>query len=303
MTAVLGVGSVALDTIETPSGRRDGVLGGSVVYFSMAARHFAPVRLVGVVGRDFPPEHAEMLRARGIDITGLESAEGRTFRWHGRYEGDMGRAETVSVSLNVFRSFRPKVPASFADTPFVLLGNGSPHTQRDTLDQLRGPRFVMLDTMNLWIDSERETLLDLLPRVHVLCVNFDEARQLAGADGGARAVRKILDLGVKMLVVKRGEHGATLATREFRFSLPTYPTEKVVDPTGAGDSFAGGMLGYLAENGLSEASLKRSMVYGSVTGSLAVEEFGTERLQKATRTEIDGRARELMSMMEVPHGA
>ncbi|HXX93330.1 MAG TPA: PfkB family carbohydrate kinase [Planctomycetota bacterium] len=299
MTSVLVVGSIALDTIETPHGKHAEILGGSATHFSLAASRFAPTRVVGVVGKDFPSEHVEMLRSREIDTAGLEVADGETFRWHGRFVGDMSRAETLSVHLNVFAKFQPKVPASFASTPYVLLGNSSPHTQRSVLEQLRESKFVMLDTMNFWIDSERRALEDLLPRVTALCVNHEEAQQLAGAPNCAGAIRKLLGMGVRTLIIKRGEHGATLATRDFQFSIPAYPTEKVVDPTGAGDSFAGGIVGYLARSGGDQTSLRKALVYGAVMGSFTVEEFGTRRLQKVTREEIEARARTLLDMIRV----
>ncbi len=299
MTSVLVVGSVALDTIETPFGRRVDVLGGSATHFSVSASHFAPVRLVGVVGRDFPREHVEMLQSRRVDTSGLEFSDGRTFRWHGRFEGDMANAQTLAVELNVFESFRPRVPPEFAGTPFVLLGNCPPRTQREVLEQLRGPRFVLLDTINLWIRNERPALLELLPRVDALCVNLEEVQLLADSRTCAGAIRRLLELGARSIIVKRGEHGATLATREFQFFIPAYPTEQVLDPTGAGDSFAGGILGYLAQNDASPAALRRALVYGSVMGSFAVEEFGTERLQKVSRQEIDARVGTLLDMIKV----
>ena len=299
MSTVLVVGSVALDTIETPHGKHADILGGSATHFSLAASRFAPTRLVGVVGKDFPKEHVEMLRRREIDTEGLEFAEGLTFRWHGRFVGDMSRAETISVALNVLGKFQPKVPTSFASTPYILLGNASPQTQRIVLEQLREPRFVMLDTMNLWIDTDRKSVEDLLPRVSALCVNHEEAQQLAGAPNVATAIRTLLGKGVRTLIVKRGEHGATLATKDFQFSIPAYPTEKVVDPTGAGDSFAGGIVGYLARSGGDATSLRKALVYGAVMGSFAVEEFGSRRLQNVTKEEIETRAQKLLDMIRV----
>lgn len=296
MTNVLVVGSVALDTLETPFGKREEILGGSATHFSIAASHFAPVRLVAVVGKDFPARHLEMLRAREIDTAGLEVAEGLTFRWHGKFEGDMSRAQTLSVALNVLETFRPKVPAAFAGSPYVLLGNASPAVQGSVLDQLGKPRFVMLDTMDYWIGSQRKALLELLPRVDALCVNHAEAQQLAETATCAEAMRKLFELGAKALVIKRGEHGATLATPDYVFSIPSYPTERVLDPTGAGDSFAGGMLGYLARN---DGALRRALVYGAVMGSFAVEEFGTERLQGVSKAEIEARAEALLEMIRV----
>jgi sugar/nucleoside kinase (ribokinase family) len=299
MTNVLVVGSVALDTLETPHGRADNALGGSATHFALSASRFAPVRLVGVVGKDFPKEHLDLLKSQRIDLEGLEIAEGKTFRWHGRFVGDMSRAETLSVELNVLATFKPKVPAAFASTPFVLLGNAAPEVQRSVLDQLEAPKFVMLDTMNLWIGTERPALLKLLPRVSAVCINFEEALQLADTTSGARAIRKILDLGARTLIMKRGEHGATLATRDGQFSVPSFPTDRVIDPTGAGDSFAGGTLGYLAQAGADPAALRRAVVYGSVMGSFAVEEFGTRRIQTVTREEIEGRARSILEMLRV----
>ncbi|HEX7897947.1 MAG TPA: PfkB family carbohydrate kinase [Planctomycetota bacterium] len=299
MSSVLVVGSVALDTLETPYGKSEDCLGGSATHFSLAASRFAPVKLVAVVGKDFPSRHVEMLRGRGVDTGGLETADGLTFRWHGRFQGDMSRAETVSVALNVLATFQPKVPAAFASTPYVLLGNSSPDVQKATLAQLKNPAFVMLDTMNLWIDSAKPALLDLLPRVHALCVNHEEAQQLAGAKNTAAAIRGLLDLGTRIVIVKRGEHGSTLATRDFQFSIPAYPTEKFVDPTGAGDSFAGGILGYLARSGGDATSLRKALIYGSVMGSFTVEEFGTGRLQRVTPEEVETRAKALMEMIRV----
>jgi sugar/nucleoside kinase (ribokinase family) len=299
MTNVLVVGSVALDTLETPHGRADNALGGSATHFALAASRFAPVRLVGVVGKDFPKEHVDMLKAQKIDVSGLEIADGKTFRWHGRFVGDMSRAETVSVELNVLATFQPKVPASFTSTPYVLLGNASPEVQTAVLDQLKSPKFVMLDTMNLWIGTQRPALLKLLPRVDAVCINFEEALQLAETTSGAKAVRRILDLGARTLIMKRGEHGATLATRDGQFTSPSFPTDRVVDPTGAGDSFAGGTLGYLAQAGAEKNALRRAIIYGSVMGSFAVEEFGTRRIQSVTREEIDARARSILDMLSV----
>jgi len=299
MSDVLVVGSVALDTLETPHGRADNALGGSATHFALAASRFAPVRLVGVVGKDFPSEHLEMLKGQKIDLSGLQIVDGKTFRWHGRFVGDMSRAETVSVELNVLATFQPKVPPAFASTPYVLLGNASPDVQIAVLEQLKSPKFVMLDTMNLWISTQRAALLKLLPKVDAVCINFEEALQLAETTSGAKAVRRILDLGAKTLIMKRGEHGATLATREGQFTSPSFPTDRVVDPTGAGDSFAGGTLGYLAQAGAEKNALRRAIIYGSVMGSFAVEEFGTKRIQSVTREEIDLRARSILDMLSV----
>ncbi|MBI2933508.1 MAG: sugar kinase [Planctomycetes bacterium] len=299
MNPVLVVGSVAFDTLETPCGRRDDILGGSATHFAFAARHFGKVRLVAVVGRDFPKEQVDLFERLGIDTTGLERSEGLTFRWHGKYEGTMSIAHTVSVQLNVLGDFQPKIPSAYRDTRHVLLGKASPTTQRTVLDQLARPEFVMMDTMDIWIRNQRKEVWDLLPRVQALCVNYEEALMLAQEDNVVRAGRKLLDAGVRMVIVKRAEHGATLFTSRFLFSIPAYPTETVVDPTGAGDAFAGGMLGSIARNGIADGSLKRSLVYGSVMGSLAVEAFGTQRLHEATADEVERRYRALQDMISL----
>lgn len=299
MNNVLVVGSVALDTIETPSGRQDGILGGSAIHFALAARHFARVQLVGVVGQDFPEEHVTLLRRLEIDLTGLEKAEGQTFRWHGRYKGAMNVAQTVSVELNTFGTFRPTLPQGFRGTQFLLLGNASPHTQAAVLDQMKGPKFVLLDTMNLWIQTECPALVDLAQRVHALCVNDEEARMLARTPSFSTAIRKILEMGITALIVKKGEHGAILATRDFRFVIPAFPTETVVDPTGAGDSFAGGFLGYLAGVGVTPSNLRKALLYGAVMGSFTVESFGTERGAALTRSEVDARYHALCEMISL----
>lgn len=294
---VLVVGSVALDTVETPFGRRDAILGGAATHFSLSAHHFVPVRLVGVVGRDFPADFTEKFRARGIDIEGLQVQDGRTFRWHGRYEGTMDCAETVGIELNVFGAFRPAVPPRFRDSRFVHLGTADPEAQAHVLGQIAAPEFVMLDTIEFWIRQKREPIFRLLPRVHALCVNHEEALLLSEETNLARAVRRLTAAGLRTLIVKRAEHGATVMTREFQFSVPAFPTEDVVDPTGAGDAFAGGVLGFLAANGAGADQIRRALVYGSVMGSFAVEGFGTEGLDRARREDIEKRAASLLRMM------
>jgi sugar/nucleoside kinase (ribokinase family) len=296
---VLVVGSMALDTLETPAGRRDNLLGGSATHFALAARHFAKVRVVAVVGADFPREHTEMLEARSIDLTGLERANGRTFRWHGKYEGTMSSAQTLEVQLNVLGGHQPKVPPSYRDSKYVLLGKAGADTQLAVLQQLDAPAFVMMDTMDLWIQTQRDQVLALLPKVHALCVNYEEALMLADEPNVVRASRKLLDAGARLLVVKRAEHGATLFSKRFMFSIPAYPTDTVVDPTGAGDAFAGGMLGSIARSGIEDGALKRSLVYGSVMGSIAVESFGTESLARATGAEVERRFRALQEMISL----
>lgn len=299
MSEVLVVGSMALDTLETPVGRRDSLLGGSATHFALAARHFARVRVVAVVGEDFPREHAEMLEGLSIDLTGLERARGRTFRWHGRYEGTMSSAQTIETQLNVLGGHEPRIPPSYRDSKYVLLGKAGADTQKAVLDQLSSPAFVMMDTMDLWIQTQRDQVLALLPRVHALCVNYEEALMLADEPNVVRASRKLLDAGVRTLVVKRAEHGATLFSRRFMFSIPAYPTDTVVDPTGAGDAFAGGMLGSIARQGMEDLALRRALVYGSVMGSIAVESFGTDSLRRATGEEVERRFRALQEMISL----
>ncbi len=296
---VLVVGSVALDTLETPFGRRDDVLGGSASHFALSARHFAKVRMVAVVGRDFPAKHVDMFERAGVDLTGLERSDGLTFRWHGKYEGTMSSAQTLETQLNVLGHFEPKIPPAYRDSRFVLLGKAGADTQRAVLEQLQAPEFVIMDTMDLWINTQRREVWALLPRVHMLCVNYEEALSLAEEPNVVRASRKLLDAGVPFVVVKRAEHGSTLFTRKFMFSIPAYPTDRVVDPTGAGDAFAGGMLGSLAKSGLGDGAMKRALVYGSVMGSLAVESFGTKRLEQATAEDVERRFRALIDMISV----
>jgi sugar/nucleoside kinase (ribokinase family) len=288
------IGSVAIDTIETPHGRRDEVLGGSAVHFAMSARHFGRVGVVGVVGEDFPPGHLELLTAHGIDTRGIHRAPGRTFRWHGRYAADMNSRATVSVELGVFAAFEPRVPPAFGSARCVLLGNAHPRSQRALLDRVDA--FTMLDTMDLWIDRERAALLALLPRVQVLCVNAEEALMLTQEHNLARAVPALLRMGPRAAVVKKAEHGAILATPDRTLALPAFPTPTVVDPTGAGDAFAGGFLGAVAAADAAPAALRRALAYGTVMGSFAVEGFGVEGLTAATKDGIEQRVQALVEM-------
>jgi len=299
MNSVLVLGSVALDTVETPGTRRDSVLGGSATFFALSARRFAPVRLVGVVGQDFPAEHRDLLASGGIDLEGLQVAPRPTFRWHGRYDAALASRDTVSVDLEILELFRPELPETYRDSRFVLLGNTSPNVQAVVLSQLRDPRFVLLDSMNVWIQTERDGLMALLPKVSALCLDAVEARMLANASSVAAAVRMLLAAGLRCLIVKRGEHGASIHTRTFSFSAPAYPTDRVVDPTGAGDAFAGGLLGYLAKAGLDDERLKKGLLHGAVMGSLAVESFGPDRLVSATDAEISQRYLDLVKMISL----
>jgi sugar/nucleoside kinase (ribokinase family) len=297
---VVGVGSVALDSIHTPFGVHENLLGGSSVYFSLSARQFANVNLVGVVGEDFPAAHRQMLQTKGIDLKGLRTqAGGKTFRWTGQYEGTMNVAKTLAVELNVLGEFNPVLPEEYRDIGFALLGNCSPKVQWNVLHQLRAPQFVLMDSMNFWIEQSRQDVLDMAKRAGVLCLNYEETLMLAGKKILSRAVDEVLNQGVKTLIVKKAEHGSMVATKEFWFQLPAYPTREVIDPTGAGDSFAGGVLGYLASAGISPAGLRKALIYGTVMGSFAVEGLGTSKLQELQRAQVDARAAELMEMVKL----
>jgi sugar/nucleoside kinase (ribokinase family) len=288
--SLLVVGSVALDSLETPFGRREDVLGGSASYFSACASFFGPTRLVAVVGEDFPEEHVRFLAGRGVDLAGLARRPGRTFRWKGRYEFDLNTAHTLDTQLNVFAEFRPELPSHYRDSEYVFLGNIDPDLQRAVLDQVRAPRFVACDTMNFWISSKRESLLRTLRRVDMLFVNDAEARQLADEHNVVKAARRILSYGPRAVVVKRGEHGALFFSGEEVFAASAYPLAAVFDPTGAGDSFAGGFMGYLAHGRREDqATLRRAIVLGSVLASFTVEQFSLDRLRTLTAAEIRAR--------------
>ena len=301
------VGSVALDSLETPFGRRDEVLGGSASYFSTCAAFFGPVRAVAVVGDDFPAAHLEFLASRGVDVRGVVRRPGRTFRWKGRYERDLNVAHTLDTQLNVFAEFRPDLPAACRDSEYVFLGNIDPDLQGQVLDQVRAPRFVGLDTMNYWITSKKGSLLRTLERVDMAFVNEAEARQLAEEPSVVRAAERILGMGPKALVVKRGEYGALLFSRGGVFAAAALPLSGVLDPTGAGDSFAGGFMGYLARTGREdEDALRRATVLGSVLASYAVEGFSLDRLRTLTAAEIRDRyaqARQLVQFPDLEDGA
>ena len=295
---VLVVGSVALDSVETPFGKADNVLGGSANFFAAAASHLTPVQLVGVVGNDYPIHELESLAKRGVDLAGLEQADGASFRWRGRYRHDLNSAETLETHLGVFSHFRPKIPEQFREAPFVFLANIDPRLQLEVLDQVHKPRLVACDTMNFWIESRRPELLELLSRVDLITLNDGEARQLTEKANLVRAARWILERGPKHVIIKKGEHGAFMFTEQTVFFAPAYPLEDVFDPTGAGDSFAGGFMGYLARTGdLSEPSLKRAVVYGSAMGSFAVERFSIQRFQEISRAEIRDRVREFYRLV------
>ncbi|MEN9508097.1 MAG: hypothetical protein RLZZ621_660 [Gemmatimonadota bacterium] len=295
---VLVVGSVALDSVETPFGKVDDALGGSGTYFSSSASHFAPVQLVGVVGNDYPVDKLAPLTARGVDLSGLEKADGASFRWRGRYRHDLNSAETLETHLGVFSDFRPKIPDAFRRSPFVFLANIDPRLQLQVLDQVEQPRLVACDTMNFWIESRRPDLLELLGRVDLITLNDGEARQLTEQTNLVQAARWILARGPKYVLIKKGEHGAFMFTKDSVFFAPAYPLESVFDPTGAGDSFAGGFIGHLAATGeITERAMRRAVVVGSAMGSFAVEKFSNARLLEITREDIDRRVQEFRQLV------
>ena len=297
--AIAVVGSVAFDTIETPTGRAEEVLGGSATHFAAAASYFAPVHLVAVVGVDFPAVEREFLAARGIDLSGLEVRPGRTFRWTGRYHEDLNVRDTVHLELNVFADFRPRVRDATRTAPFVFLANIDPALQEDVLAQFTQPTLVACDTMNHWIEGARAPLEALLPKIELLIVNDEEARLLSGETNIPRAARRILALGPRQVLIKRGEYGAILFSSGSVFAVPAYPLEEVFDPTGAGDAFAGGLMGYLASSGdRSEAGLRRGIVYGSVLASYIVEDFGGRRFRTLARDDIERRYRQFVALTE-----
>ncbi|HEY9229678.1 MAG TPA: PfkB family carbohydrate kinase [Gemmatimonadaceae bacterium] len=302
---VLVVGSVALDSVETPFGKADNVLGGSGTFFSASASHMAPVQLVGVIGNDYPIDTLKQAFAsRPIDLTGLEQAEGASFRWRGRYRHDLNSAETLETHLGVFSNFSPKIPEAFRNAPFVFLGNIDPRLQLQVLTQVVKPKLVACDTMNFWIESRRPDLLKLLERVDVITLNDAEARQLTEQHNLVKAAKWIMEKGPRLVVIKKGEHGAFMFTPGSIFFAPAYPLESVFDPTGAGDSFAGGFMGYLARTGdISEANLRRAVVHGSAMGSFAVEKFSVNRLIEITPAEIRARVAEFFALINFERDA
>lgn len=296
--SVLVVGSVALDSVETPFGKADEVLGGSANYFAASASHQTSVQLVGVVGSDYPMEKLETLKARGVDFAGLERAEGESFRWRGRYRHDLNSAETLETRLGVFSHFKPKIPTQFKSAEYVFLANIDPRLQIDVLSQVERPKLVACDTMNFWIESRRPDLLTLLGKVDLITLNDAEARQLTEQANLVHAARWILERGPKTVLIKKGEHGAFMFTKDSVFFAPAYPLESVFDPTGAGDSFAGGFMGWLARTGdLSEANMRRAVVVGSAMGSFVVEGFSIKRLLEVSREDIESRVQDFHQLV------
>ena len=288
---VLVVGSIALDHIKTPTAEHHQLLGGSASYAAVAASFFGPVHLVGVVGNDFPPQHRQLFVDRKIDLTGLEIAEGETFCWSGEYELNMNNRRTLSVALNVFEKFQPKLPETYRETPYVLLGNIAPSLQRSVCKQVRNPKFVVADTMDLWISMARADLVELVKEVDMLILNDSEARQFTEEDNLIRAGRKIAGMGPRYVAVKKGEHGCLLFGRDGEFfSTGAFPLETIHDPTGAGDCFAGGVIGHLARtDNISFSNLKEAIIQGTLVASFCVEEFSLRRLEKLKEGEISDR--------------
>jgi cytidine kinase len=302
--SLLVVGSIALDTVKTPVEEHGDLLGGSASYAALGASFFTPVQLVGVVGEDFPESEFQFWKSHGIDAAGVQRTRGKTFRWSGEYAWDLNTRQTRSIALNVFESFRPELPANYRTTPYVLLANIAPKLQSHVLDQIERPRFVIADTMDLWIQTTRADLDALLPRVDMLILNDSEAREMTKETSLIRAGRKIRELGVRYVAVKKGEHGALLFGEDEFFSAGAYPLEDIHDPTGAGDTFAGGFAGYLAahvQDSVTFEVMRKAVIYGSVLASFCVEAFSLERLRKLSEDEIAERYQmfKMMSQFEM----
>jgi len=297
--SILAVGTVAFDSIETPRGFAERVLGGSASYFAVAASFFSPVKIVGVVGEDFPEDYLEIFSQRGVDLQGLKRAPGETFHWRGRYHEDLNVRDTVELRLNVLTGFSPTLPESYRDAEYVFLGNIDPGMQIEVLSQLRRMRLVACDTMDHWIQGSGEALRKLLRRIEMLIINDSEARLLSGEHNIVRAARSILKMGPKVVLIKRGEYGVLQFSDSSIFSTPAYPLEEVFDPTGAGDSFAGGFLGHLARSGdHGQGGLRRAIVYGSVVASFTVEDFGLQRLTRLSVEEIEERYQRFIELTD-----
>ena len=295
--SVLVVGSVAFDSVETPFGMRENILGGSATYFSTSASFFTDVNLVAVVGDDFSQEHIDFLKSRNIDLRGLKREAGKTFHWKGRYGFDLNEAETLDTQLNVFQTFSPQIPAEYAAAEYLILANIDPELQLEVLDQVKNPKVIACDTMNFWISSKPEVLKKVISRVDFFIINEGEARQLTGEVNLVKAARAILAMGAKNLIIKRGEYGVLLFTADGIFAAPAYPLESVFDPTGAGDTFAGGFMGYLASTGnFSGESVRQAIIFGSVMASFNVEDFSLDRLRTLQYSEIEERYKTFKAM-------
>ncbi len=300
MSKLAIVGTVALDSIETPFGSGDDILGGSAVYSCLGASLFTKVGISAVVGKDFPQPHTELLGRAGIATNGLESADGETFRWKGRYDESLGDPETVSVDLNVFKNFKPKLPENLRNSEFVFLANMDPVTQMETLKQIKSPRVVACDTMNFWIQNSLPELMKTLKMVDILMINNSEAQLLSGEKSARAAARAIMGMGPGTVVIKRGEFGSIMFSGDEIFCSAAYPVERAVDPTGAGDTFAGGFMGYLSENGAdNRKALKKAVLYGGVLASFTVESLGTSSIAKLTREKFESRLVDFMKLSRI----
>lgn len=297
--SILVVGTVAFDSIETPYGSAERILGGSASYFAVAASFFSGVQIVGVIGQDFPQEYLELFAGRGVDLKGVQRAKGATFHWRGRYHEDLNVRDTIELDLNVLTGFTPRLPEPYRDTEYVFLGNIDPTIQMEVLDQLRSSRVVACDTMDHWIQGSNADLLKVLGRTEILMINDAEARLLSGDHNIVRAARSILKLGPKVVLIKRGEYGVLQFSDSSVFAIPAYPLEEVFDPTGAGDSFAGGFFGHLARSAdRTQGGLRRAIVYGSVVASFTVENFGLTRLTTLSLEEIEERYRRFIELTD-----
>lgn len=296
---IVVVGTVAFDTVETPFGRGENVLGGSATYFSTSASFFTDVSLVAVVGEDFPQEHVDFLKSREIDLQGLQRIPGKTFHWTGRYGYDLNEAQTLDTQLNVLMEFKPELPAAYRETDVLFLANIDPELQLQVLDQVKQPKLTACDSMNFWISSKPEALKEVMKRVDIVIINEGEARMLTGEANLVKAARQIIGLGCKRLVVKRGEYGVLMFTADTVFAAPAWPLEEVFDPTGAGDTFAGGFMGYLANTGdFSEEGMRQALIVGSVMASFNVEDFSLNRMKRLTYPEIETRFRSFKGLTD-----
>ncbi len=290
MIELVVVGSVALDSVETPFGKTEEALGGSATFASIAASYFCSPGIVAVVGKDFPEKHVKLLSSKGVDVSGMEKVEGKTFRWKGKYGFDLNVAKTLSTELNVFASFSPKIPDEFRKAEYVFLGNIDPELQLKVLDQIESPKLVVSDTMNYWIENKREKVLEAVEKVDLALMNDGEARELFGTTNLLKAAREILRLNSDYAIIKKGEHGSIMVSKEGYFSMPGFPLENVADPTGAGDSFAGALIGFLVQHGkLDDKSLRKAIVYGSTVASFNAESFSLGKLSGLTKNEIEER--------------
>ncbi|MCX5709708.1 MAG: PfkB family carbohydrate kinase [Candidatus Omnitrophica bacterium] len=296
--SLIVLGTVATDTVKTPFGLRKNILGGSAAHFSMSARLFTPVNIVAAVGEDFPAKYINLLKQRGVILDALTREKGKSFSWTGEYEGDLNTAITRKTELGVLLTFDPKITAQQKNIKYVFLANIDPHIQRKLLDQIRAPRLVAMDTMNFWIDTQRRALLKMLKRVDIFVANDQEARSLSGENNLLKAAKRLRALGPEMILIKKGEHGVLFYSRKFIFALPAYPCEKVIDPTGAGDTFAGGFMGYLARTGkVDAASIKNALAYGTIAASFNIEDFGLDRTAGLSLGDLTARLKQFKKIV------